>query len=221
MPISHHLDDATLMSYASGTLPEALSAVVAAHLAVCPDCQEELRFHEAIGGALFNALQPSPHRAGAPGPSGFGPAVVAAMQAPVLEPVRIDTLPSDVPAPLQDFVGHRLEDIPWRRLGLGVWHYPLPVKSPAGGDLRLLKVAPNCAMPDHGHGGSELTLVLQGAYSDKTGSYAAGDVADLDETIEHQPIADPTVGCICLIASEKPARFNGWLGRLIQPFARM
>ena len=45
----------------------------------------------------------------------------------------------------------------------------------------------------------------------------AGDVADLDETVEHRPVADPGPDCICLVASETPARFYGLFARLIQP----
>ena len=73
-------------------------------------------------------------------------------------------------------------------------------------------------MPEHGHGGSELTLVLRGAYSDRTGTYRVGDVADLGDSIEHQPIADAKDGCICLIASDKKIRFKSVLARLVQPF---
>ena len=42
MTITHHLDDATLMSFAAGALPAALSAVAAAHVAMCPRCRREV-----------------------------------------------------------------------------------------------------------------------------------------------------------------------------------
>lgn len=64
-----------------------------------------------------------------------------------------------------------------------------------------------------------MTLVLRGSYTDSTGHYAAGDVADLADDVEHAPIADAKEGCICLIASEKPARFKGLLARMMQPLA--
>ena len=100
----------------------------------------------------------------------------------------------------------------WRWLGPGVWDHPLPLTG--AGKLRLLKVAPGRGVPEHGHGGAELTLVLRGSFHDETGRYARGDVADLDETIEHQPVADPGASdCICLVASETPERFRGLLAR--------
>ena len=36
MSITHHLDPATLMSYAAGGLAPALAAVAAQHIAMCP-----------------------------------------------------------------------------------------------------------------------------------------------------------------------------------------
>jgi len=59
MTITHHLDDATLMSFAAGSLPNALAAIAAAHVAGCPRCRRELRMLERIGGALVSALPPA------------------------------------------------------------------------------------------------------------------------------------------------------------------
>ena len=58
MTITHHLDDATLMSFAAGALPDALSAVAAAHVAMCARCRREMASLESIGGALMAGLPP-------------------------------------------------------------------------------------------------------------------------------------------------------------------
>ena len=64
----------------------------------------------------------------------------------------------------------------------------------------------------------ELTLVLRGALADASGRYGVGDIADLDEEVEHTPVADADTGCICAIANEMPTRFSGLLARLLQPW---
>ena len=74
------------------------------------------------------------------------------------------------------------------------------------------------SMLEHGHGGEELTLVLQGAFRDKVGRFARGDIADLDEDTEHCPIIEVGETCICLYATEAPSHFKTFLGRLLQPF---
>jgi putative transcriptional regulator len=211
-PITHHLDDATLMSFAAGSLPQALSTVVATHLAVCPACATEARRMDVIGGALLAGLTPVRMDQAAP--------VMQLRRDEAGEHASVETVASsrEVPLPLARLVGPDLDRVPWRRLGLGVWHHKLPS---GDGDLRLLKVAAGRRMPEHGHGGSELTMMLRGSYSDVTGTYRSGDVADLDDSVEHSPIADAETGCICLIASELPANFKGLLSRLVQPLTGM
>ena len=99
-----------------------------------------------------------------------------------------------------------------------MWHVPLQLSPGAKGDLRLIKIAPGQVMPEHGHGGSELSLILDGSYTDAMGRFGVGDLADLDEEVEHKPAADRKTGCVCLIAVEQKARLKGLFARMVQPF---
>lgn len=208
--IMHHPDDSTLMSYAAGSLPEALSAVVSAHLEMCPQCSKELRAMELIGAALIENIEPS----------AFGPgAKTAFCDSAYLERSRTTTTsgPHKHISVLNTIIGGDLSQVRWKRLGLGIWHYPIPLSPGSRGDLRLLKVAPGQVMPAHGHGGTELTLILDGTYADELGHYKRGDLSDLGDDVEHSPVSDPDDGCICLIASDQKARFKDLLPRLLQP----
>lgn len=153
-----------------------------------------------------------------------GAARVAVPAFPVSMPAARASLERPVdrlPAPIAHHYGLSFDRIPWRRLGPGIWHHRLPLAAGATGDLRLLKITAGRRMPEHGHGGTELTLVLDGAFDDATGHYGRGDVQDVDEETEHIPIADRDAGCICLVASEQPARFKGIVSRLLQPLTGM
>ncbi|MGE5265982.1 MAG: ChrR family anti-sigma-E factor [Deltaproteobacteria bacterium] len=207
MKITHHLDDATLMSCSAGSQPEALAAVVSSHLSVCPRCRGELKRHALIGEALFEALKPEPVTREAPS---------AGARAETLSASADE---AELPEALKAALEGRFDDVPWRRAAPGVWHCPIELSPGAKGDLRLLKVAPGIKLPEHGHGGSELTLVLDGAYSDEFGTFRRGDVADLGDDVEHRPVADPELGCICLAASDARPRFKGMFARLLQPLA--
>jgi putative transcriptional regulator len=123
-------------------------------------------------------------------------------------------LAGEIPTPFRHLIGDDLDRVRWRWIGPGLWHRPLAAG--AGGSLQLIKAAPGATVPEHTHGGAELTLVLRGALLDGTGTYAAGDVADLDESVEHLPMADPDKGCICVLANESPTRFRSFLARLMQ-----
>jgi putative transcriptional regulator len=207
--ITHHLDDATLLSFAAGALPAALSAVAAAHVSMCTRCRGEVAALECVGAALLTALPPALVERAEPGsPPAPGPP-------PSQQGRHASAAPMQSATPLARLLPGGLDAVRWRRLGLGVWHHRLPVTG--SGALGLLKVAPRRIVPEHGHGGAELTLVLRGSFHDTTGRYHTGDVADLDETVEHEPVADPGPDCVCLVASETPARFRGLIARLIQP----
>jgi putative transcriptional regulator len=218
MTITHHVDDASLMSFAAGTLPEALGAVVATHLTMCARCRDELVAMERVGAVMMSVLPAAPLTKSAPRTLARPVTIGADEGDHVLAAIERS---GDIPAPLSKFVGSDLSSIQWKRLGLGVWHLPLPLSAGAKGDLRLIKVGPGQAMPEHGHGGSELSLILAGSYTDKIGRFGVGDVADLDDEVEHKPMADLTTGCVCLIASEEKAKFKGLFARLVQPFVGM
>ncbi len=207
--ITHHLDDATLMSFAAGSLPQALAAVAAAHVAVCAHCRDEVAMLERIGGALVADMPAAAMAGTAPAMPRMDPTPAA--------PRPLPAAGGEVPYPLARLIGGNLDEIRWRWIGPGLWHRPLQVGG--SGSLQLLWGAPSAQVPEHDHGGSELTLVLRGALIDTTGRYGPGDVADFDETVEHHaPSADPEHGCICIIANEHPTRFRGLLARLMQPW---
>ncbi len=216
--IKQHPDEATLMSFAAGTLAEPLAAVVAAHAALCSRCRAELADLELLGAALLLGEAPATNGEVSVTPRMAAARTQTASEAPVPRQIAAD---ERLPAPIAQTYGLSFDTRPGKRLGPGVWHHRLPLTPGVEGDLRLLKIGPGREMPDHGHGGSELTLVLDGAFSDATGSYLPGDLQDVDEEQAHKPLADKVTGCICLIASEKPARFKGLVGRLLQPLTGM
>lgn len=107
----------------------------------------------------------------------------------------------------------------WKSLGMGVRQNILS----AGrlGSVRLLYIPPGQAVPDHSHGGLELTLVLQGSFRDDIGQFGVGDLEVADQTLEHTPIADMGAPCICLAATDAPLRFTALLPRILQPLFRI
>jgi putative transcriptional regulator len=82
--------------------------------------------------------------------------------------------------------------------------------------LRLVRIAPGKALPEHGHGGGELSLVLRGAYRDQLGRFTIGDIADLDGTAVHRPVVEDASPCICLVAAEMPVIYRSWFATVWQ-----
>lgn len=211
----HHPSDATLLAYAAGALGEALSLVVASHLAFCPECIAAVANAEAIGGSLFDSLAPEPLAADAHA------RVIARLADAAPEtrpPRRVEPASPVLPAPLARYIRGELAVVKWRLLGPGLRHFELiPRDLAPGTSLRLLKIGPGRRLPHHGHRGTELTLVLTGSYEDALGAYASGDVAETDTDIVHEPVSGAEE-CICLIGTEGKLRFTTPLARLVQRF---
>ena len=212
MTAIHHPDPSTIMSYAAGSLPESIAMVVACHLSSCEQCCKQLAEAEEIGRSLLEELEPAPMAEGA---RESMLAMLDTIESEPLQPVVCKPTSGNIPAPLQPMLGQDLDKLHWRTLAPGMKQFIVPASE---GKLRLLKIAPGTSMPVHSHTGSELTMVLQGSYSDELGRFCAGDVADLDPDIRHQPMVDTHEDCICLIATDAPLKFTGLIPRLLQPF---
>ena len=209
--IEHHLTDELLMAYASGSLPEAFNVVVATHISLCDECRARLGAFEAIGGALIDEAASVTLSEDALA------ATLALIDATPEAPAEIrHKLGSVFPAPLQDYAGADLDDVKWRAIGGGVKQAVLQTSDDA--TVRLLSIPGGAAMPDHGHNGMELTLVLKGAFRDEDGRFARGDIEIADEDLHHTPVAEHGEDCICLAATDAPLRFRGLLPRMAQPF---
>lgn len=212
--IKHHLSDALLMAYSAGSLPEAFSLAVAAHVTMCDECRARLGAFDTLGGALMDGCgnadlsdtafeqtlaridQGEPHEASPPAPT-----------------------TGVLPKPVRDYIGGDLDDVKWKSVGMGVKQAILPTSPDA--TARLLYIPAGAAVPDHGHRGTELTLVLQGAFCDEVDRFGPGDIEIADEELDHTPVAEVGADCICLAATDAPLRFRGVIPRIAQPFLRI
>ena len=210
--IKHHLTDALLMSYAAGTLDEGFSLVVATHVSMCDECRARLESFEAVGGSLVNECDEVALSEDALDAT-F--ALIDAAPKVALAP-RVSASDDVFPLPLQDYVGGDLAAVQWRPVGGGVKQAVL--KTVGQDKVRLLSIPGGMAMPDHGHRGLELTMVLQGAFEDADGHFGRGDVEVADEDLHHTPVAVAGETCICLAATDAPLRFKGLMPRIAQPF---
>lgn len=215
MTIHHHLEDDLLVSYASGALSEGWSIAVASHLALCPHCRDRLATAEALGGELLDAVPPEPIDALAWDKVQM---LIAATQTPPTK--REQPAPSqlayDLPQPLRDYVGGGIDAIKWRSLGRGAFQMRIHTGDKET-QVRLLRIPAGKPVPEHSHGGRELTLVLSGSFHDEEGSFGPGDIEDADGSVLHQPVASPEADCICLAVTDKPLRFTSWIVRALQP----
>lgn len=211
--ITHHATEETLMRFAAGTLAAAPAIVVAAHLASCPACRARVGTYEALGGALLEEIEPTPLSA----------TVLNDVLAMLDEEDEAPDVAMPPPAPVE------IEGAPlpealrgcdigrWRWIGPGMKMSWVGVPQDPDANLILLKIGAGRALPDHGHVGTEFTYIVSGSFSDRFGTFRPGDLAEMDEDVEHQPIVDKDGECICLAAVEGKMRFKSVIGRMLQP----
>lgn len=211
--IKHHLTEPLLMGYAAGTLPEAFSLVVATHITMCDTCRAALAEYDAVGGEVMLDSEPVDVAEDALAAT---LALIDNGQISTKPAVPARTQNSVFPGPLQDYVNGDLDSLKWRKVGGGVSQLVLNTSEDAS--VRLLRIPAGTAVPDHGHRGTELTLVLQGAFTDEEDRFGAGDVEVANEDLHHTPVAEAGMDCICLAATDAPLRFNGLVPRIAQRF---
>lgn len=212
MTVKHHLNDDLLLDYAAGTLSEGWSLAVSCHLALCPHCREQLALVEATGGALLEDLEP------AEGPADSWDMLKSRLMAeprttakrPVSRPAS-----ATLPEPLRTYLGGDLDSLKWRNLGNA--KQILIRTDDKTTQARLLCIAAGKPVPEHSHGGRELTVVLTGSFHDEVDSFGPGDIEDADGSLTHQPVAGPDEDCVCLAITDAPLKFSSRLVRLVQP----
>ncbi len=203
--------DALLAAYSAGTLDPSLHALVASHLVLKPDSRRFVASLESLAASELSAV--------APEPISRRDEKLAAIfdMAPVLSaPTRALPGSSILPSPLRHYLGQDLEAIRWRTKLPGVKEFRIEDKD--RGDASLLWVRAGRRMPSHTHEGSEITLVLKGAFSDTTGHYGRGDIAIAEADLDHNPITDAGEDCICFAVTDAPLHLTGTFGRLVERF---
>jgi len=129
---------------------------------------------------------------------------------------RAPAAASVLPAPLLRLVGADIGDLKWRNKLPGVREYR--VSHSDRGEAVLLWVGAGRRMPSHTHDGSEVTLVLKGAFSDITGRYMRGDLAIAEADLDHRPRTDDEMDCLCFAVTDAPLRLTGPVGRILDRF---
>ena len=208
---THHAPDAMLAAYAAGSLPYPFAVLVAAHVSACDECRARLEAHLLMGGVVLER---------APRGGGFGDAARTARWRRLASrpfPCRTIRRSTSIPRRSPSCLGGTPPA--WQPLGFGTKQAIL--WRGGEGTVRLLSIPAGQAVPDHGHRGLELTLVLSGSFSDEGGTFQAGDLEVADETVVHVPTAGEGAPCICAAATDAPIRFRALIPRLLQPLLRI
>ena len=207
--VREHIDtiDSLLARYVAGTLPTPARVLVEAHLELKPDNRIKVANLEAMAGLELTAIDPvalddrDAMLAAVLGSDAPGSATLRGGEERVF------------PKALYDFVGFDARDVPWRTKMPGFKEYELG--DIEGCHVNLFWIKPGRTVPAHTHEGSELSLVLDGAFSDARGHYGRGDISVADDSVDHRPSADTGRPCIGFAVMDAPLKLTGSFRQLI------
>ena len=215
MLVSKHPTNEMLMSYAAGALSPGMCLSVSAHLHFCKKCSDRNSELNAVGGDVLEVATPIELSVDA----------LDAVLARLDEEVVVKTakkrdkskLPEDE-AKLPDFITNLLPEAgaKWKMLSPALRVSRIPVGEEQY-ELALHKIKAGGKVPAHDHKGLEVTVVLQGSFSDGEGVYREGDFLVRQPGEQHRPTASQNDSCICLSVSEAPIRLTGPIKRLMNP----
>lgn len=208
----HHPDSLILMEYSAGSLSEPHALCIRLHLDQCAQCRSQVDALDSLGAVMMEQ-QPQVSVSS----SAFDNIMARIDSEPASSPV----IPSVPARPLNKLLGGTLNQLNWKRQLGGLSTFDLSHRFPGQTDQVILqKLCAGSKALTHTHGGQETSLVLQGAYSDKSGIFHQWDYVVLGQDDEHRPVALEGADCITLSILSAPLKLTGTFSRLLNPFIR-
>lgn len=206
--------DALVAEFVSGTLPTPLQVLLASHLEMNASNRDWVASLEAMAGIELSEIEPVAL-------TDRNAMLDRIMASPDKVRAAADaTADGDTPETLRRFIGMPLSRVAWKRNHFaGIDECKLGELD--GCKASLFRFPAGKGVPPHTHEGTEMTLVLQGGFSDQTGHFVKGQIAVADGTVDHRPVADDHEECICFSVTDAPIRLTGPLGRFLSPFLRI
>lgn len=200
--------DSLLSGYVAGALPKPLHVLMASQLELSDKHHVFVDGLESAAGAELEQLEPAEITA-------RDSALEAIFNSEASDDIsvkpKVDC--SVLPASLQDFVGFDVDNIPWKTKMPGFKEYELGDID--GCHVSMFWIKPGRTVPMHTHEGMELSLIVQGAFTDDRGRFGRGDISIADENVEHRPTADMSGPCIGFAVTDGPLRLTGPLHQRI------
>jgi putative transcriptional regulator len=213
--INFHPDIDLLTEYAAGSLALAQAACVSIHVNRCQRCQRLAGQLTDLGASLLQALEPLPI-----GDAQLNTVLARLDEEQPLHYARKKVNANDTPAILQRLIRGDFRDLDWKNIGSSLRISYLKTGDPQH-EFALYHIRAGGCIPEHTHRGNELTLVLEGGFSDADGSYQAGDFLLRKPGEVHAPTALQSEDCICLAVLDAPLKFTDWKFRWMNPFLKL
>ena len=117
--------------------------------------------------------------------------------------LELDGRQFTLPRALQRYV-HKTGN--WSHLLGKLWQAPVDLGD--AGKANFIYMGKGGRVPEHTHKGTELTLVIDGQYSDGIADYDCGDFTIRDANHQHLPHSEAEEGCLVFTIVDQPLHFT-------------
>ncbi|MFT5311874.1 MAG: putative transcriptional regulator [Paraglaciecola sp.] len=219
--ISFHPTPAQLQTFSAGSSQPAMAIMLSAHLDMCAQCQAaSQRIHEVLAIEALSEEAPLSHH--------YTNMMSDITLLPVAESPdanTVNTEPSTLELDGRHFTlpralrRYQSKTGNWSRLAGKLWQAPVDLGDV--GKATFIYMEKGGKVPEHTHKGSELTLVIDGQYSDGVAKYDCGDFTLMDAKNKHLPHSEAEEGCLVFTIVDKPLHFTSGIARLLNPFSQL
>lgn len=220
--IKHHPSIEVLTKFAAGEFPNSISVAISIHVEMCDQCKaklETINLHNADSAFLAEKTESDCEA------TNFLSQEMEDLIGEITMDLSIDKV---IPMPIKHFsvkgkkyalptALNHLEQSNWQNLGK-ISRSRIELDD---GDLRssMLHIDAGGEVPPHTHSGFELTVLLDGSFTDDMGTYNKGDFVWLDGQHTHNP--KTLDGCICYTVVSNPLHFTQGVSRLLNPIGKL
>ncbi len=204
-----------LFEYAIGNLPHQLSLAIASHLPYRPEALKFVQRLEVLGGSIIDSEENNSNIS-----NDLLEQTLDKLQNNVEQKsIKTDQSNNDIislfgenlscfPSVLQNYIAGLKKKVEWSELSDKVELMCLSESPEDSTDIFITRIKPGGDIPHHAHDSTELTFVIEGAFSDENGRYESGDLVACEEKSNHHPEACSEKGCLCLCVISKPIAYQ-------------
>ncbi|AQP98506.1 transcriptional regulator [Pseudoalteromonas aliena] len=223
--IKHHPSETLLTEYCSASLSASLSLAVSIHVDMCPVCQAKVAKIEASNADELFSEQPTQFEKSHNEQSES----FEEFELNLLDMITSDNSIDEVyeVAPVSIKVNEHKYQLPRALTRISHSKFTQVGKLARSrialddGALRssLLHIDAGGEIPEHTHTGFEVTLLLDGEFSDEEDSYVPGDFIWQDGSHQHTPLTKD--GCLCFTVVSSALHFNKGFSKLLNPIGNL
>jgi putative transcriptional regulator len=221
--IKHHPQFELIQRFVNGELSASLSAGIAIHAEMCPECQqqisqltEQLSYDSFEDEYLDGFIVDESDTVDNVGSLGFEQAIAEITQSNDIDIIKPKVEKSitfkdqvyTLPSVLNNMILGKTANIgKLSRARIQLDENEI--------HSSLLHIQPGGSVPEHTHNGFELTVLIAGDFSDDQGEYVPGDFIMLDKKHQHHPVSEK--GCLCFTVANDSLHFTQGINKLLNP----